>query len=87
MMTILAGPYASAVSGASFWGAQLAKAKLPAGAAHWRIIMVLVSAFLSAKRKRQETLAKEQQKRIRDASRLVREMEQKDPRMRRMSPR
>lgn len=73
------------LTGANFWGARLRRAKLPASAFHWRLILFFGGIFLIARRKREEMAKRDQQRRIRDTVKLVRELERKDPRLRRQS--
>jgi hypothetical protein len=58
---------------------------MPISALHWRIGRVLTALITTTQRKRQEKEKREQQRRIRETVRLVREIEEKDPRLRRQA--
>jgi hypothetical protein len=60
---------------------------MPITALHWRIGRVLTAIVTTTQRKRQDKEKREQQKRIRETVRLVRELEEKDPRLRRQAQR
>ncbi len=73
----------AAMSGANLWGCRVRGAKLPASAFYWRFLLFFAGLVVAARRKRQESLQKEHQRRIRETVKLVREMEEKDPILRR----
>jgi hypothetical protein len=73
------------VGSANFWGALLGGTTMPITALHWRIGRILTAIITTSQRKSQEKEKREQQKRIRETVRLVRELEAKDPRLRRQA--
>ena len=60
---------------------------MPLSALHWRIGRMVTAILSATQRKREAKEKREQERRIRETVRLVRELEEKDPRLRRQGQR
>jgi hypothetical protein len=73
----------AAMGKANLWGCRVRGTKLPPAAWPWRFVLFFAALVVAWRRSQQERLQKEHQRRIRETVQLVRQLEDKDPYLRR----